>query len=176
VDPTLASAARFVATYHGDSALYEKFLNLAKTSQDPIIRDGALLSLANFRAPTLVQRTLDYAVSGQVRNQDAVFVLARLITARETREMAWDYIQNHWDQVKKQMTTMAGARLVAATGSFCTVESREHVTSFFATHKVAAADRTMKRAADSIDECIDLKSRQEPKLRAWLAGHAESSR
>jgi aminopeptidase N/puromycin-sensitive aminopeptidase len=176
VDPTLASAARLVATYHGDSALYDRFLNLAKTSQDPIIRDGALLSLANFRAPTLVKRTLDYAVSGQVRNQDAVFVLVRLITARQTREMAWDYIQNHWDQVNKQMTTMAGPRLVAATGSFCTAESREHVTSFFATHKMTAADRALKRAADSIDDCIDLKSRQEPKLREWLAGRTESSR
>jgi aminopeptidase N/puromycin-sensitive aminopeptidase len=47
------------------------------------------------------------------------------------------------------------------------------VASFFATHKVAAADRTLAKALDSIDACISLRAVQEPKLHAWLANQAK---
>jgi len=73
--------------------------------------------------------------------------------------------------VKAQFTTASGANVVSAAGAFCTVERRDDVASFFATHKVEAADRTLAKALDSIDACIKLRAQQEPKLHEWLASH-----
>ena len=59
--------------------------------------------------------------------------------------------------------------MVGATGAFCSAEKRDEVTSFFSTHKVDAAERTLKQVGDSINACIQLHEAQEPNLRKWLA-------
>ncbi|HEX4229738.1 MAG TPA: M1 family metallopeptidase [Bryobacteraceae bacterium] len=169
VEPTLATAARTVASTHGDATLYDQLVQLYKTSQDPIVRTGALESLTNFRDPALIHRTLAYVISDQVRTQDATYLLAALLMHRGSRDLTWQFIRENWDRVKSRITPLAASRLVYATGSFCTTEARDQVTAFFNEHKVAAADRAMKQAVDSINRCVDLREHQEPKLKAWLA-------
>jgi len=104
-----------------------------------------------------------------VRNQDSWIVLVLLLRQRESQDQTWDYIQHHWDKVHAQFTTNSGVRVVNATGSFCTVEKRDEVASFFATHKVDAAERTLAKAIDSINDCIQLRANQQPSLHQWLA-------
>ena len=168
LDSTLADAAVMVTTANGDAALYEKTLAASKDPSDPGQQTDALHTLARFRDPALVKRTLDYTVSGQVRNQDSWTVLAALLQNRETRDQTWAYIQQNWDRVHAQFTTNSGVRVVAATGSFCSVRQRDEVVSFFATHKVDASERTLAKAIDSMNDCIQLRATQEPNLRQWL--------
>jgi aminopeptidase N/puromycin-sensitive aminopeptidase len=169
IDPILTESAIAVTAVNGDAALYEKVLAASKDSRDAGLQSEALHTLARFRDPALVTRTLDYAVSGQVRNQDSWVLIVMLLTGRDTREQTWNYIQQNWDKVHAQLTTASGARIVGAAGSFCSVEKRDEVASFFATHKVDAAQRTLAKAIDNINDCVQLRSTQEPSLRQWLA-------
>jgi aminopeptidase N/puromycin-sensitive aminopeptidase len=41
--------------------------------------------------------------------------------------------------------------------------------SFFTTHKVPASERALSRAKDQINDCIELRSLQEPNLKTWIA-------
>jgi aminopeptidase N/puromycin-sensitive aminopeptidase len=168
LDPILTDSAVAITAANGDAALYEKVLAVSKDPSDPGLQSDALRTLAHFCDPALVTRTLDYAVSGQVRNQDSWIFIAILLANRDTREQTWSYIQQNWDKVHAQLTTSSGARIVNATGSFCSVEKRNEVASFFATHKVDAAQRTLAKAIDNINDCIQLRSAQEPGLRQWL--------
>jgi hypothetical protein len=43
------------------------------------------------------------------------------------------------------------------------------VQEFFSTHKVAASDKALKHAIESINGCIELRSLQELNLERWLA-------
>jgi aminopeptidase N len=168
LDPMLADAAVLVTSAEGDVALYEKILAASKNSNDPGEQTDALHTLARFRDPALVTRTLDYAVSGQVRNQDSWTVLVALLRDRVTRDQTWAYIQKNWDKVRAQFTTNSGVRVVAATGSFCSVKQRDEVVGFFASHKVDASERTLAKAIDSMDDCIQMRATQEPNLHQWL--------
>jgi aminopeptidase N/puromycin-sensitive aminopeptidase len=168
LDPTLSDAAVLVSTSGGDAALYDKVLAVSKNSNNPGEKTDALRALARFRDPALVKRTLDYTVSGEVRNQDSWIVLVALLKNRETRDQTWDYMQKNWDKVHAQLTISSGANVVSATGSFCTVERRDEVVNFFATHKVEATERTLAKAVDSINDCIQVSSTQEPDFHRWL--------
>jgi aminopeptidase N/puromycin-sensitive aminopeptidase len=169
VDPTLADSAVVIAAATGDATYYEKTLALSKDQQDPTIQSDSLHLLTRFQQPIFVNRTLDYAVSGEVRNQDSWILLAALLQQRQTQDQAWDYIRNNWPKVKAQFTTNSGVRVVAATGSFCTQKQRDEVTSFFSTHPVEASERTLAKSLDSIDACIQLRATQQPALHQWLA-------
>ena len=169
LDLKLAGAAIEVASVNGTTSLYEQILAASKDPRDPDAQTDALLTLARFRDPALVARTLDYTVSGQVRNQDSWAVFVELLKNSETRDQTWNYITSNWNKVRAQFTSNSGAHVVAATGQFCTVSKRDEVASFFATHKVDASERTLAKAIDSINDCIQMRATQEPKLHEWLA-------
>ncbi len=168
LDPALADAAVMVTTNNGDAALYEKLLAASKDAANPGQQTDALHDLARFRNPALVTRTLDYTVSGQVRNQDSWTIFVALLRDRETRDQTWSYIKTNWPQVHAQFTTNSGVRVVAATGYFCSASQRDDVAGFFATHKVDASERTLAKAIDNINDCIQTRATQEPALHQWL--------
>src|SRR5665213_205159 len=170
VDPSLARPAIYIATQNGDSHLFDQLQQLSKTSNDPGVQTTALFALANFHDPVLVRRALDYATSGQVRNQDSVFLFVYALRNRDTRPAAWDYMQKNWDKVHAQLTTMMGAYLVNATGSFCSEDKSQEVHAFFTAHPVEAAQRAVHLATDAIHDCTVLRAAQQPKLTTWLSG------
>jgi aminopeptidase N/puromycin-sensitive aminopeptidase len=168
LDAALSDSAVLVSASNGDAGLYDKLLAASKNSPDPGEKTDALRTLGRFRDPALVQRTLDYLVSGEVRNQDTWIVLVPLLRDRATRDQTWDYMQKNWDRVHAQLTVSSGAEVVRATGNFCTAERRDEVMKFFATHKIEASERTLAKAVDSINDCIQLRSGQEPDFHTWL--------
>ncbi len=172
VEPSLVRPAVFIATENGDSHLFDQLQQISKTSNNPEVQTTALFSLANFHDPALLRRALDYATSGQVRNQDSVFLFVMALRNRDTRPIAWDYIQKNWDKVHAQLTTMMGGYLVGATGTFCSAEKGQEVQTFFAAHPVMAAERAIKRATDSIHDCTVLQAAQQPRLTTWLSGQS----
>jgi aminopeptidase N len=171
VDPTLGQTALALAARNGDAALFDRLQEVAESSTNPEIQVGSLHLLATFEDPALVQRSLDYAVSGKVRNQDALFQFVIALHSDATREQAWKYTKSHWDSVKTLLTPEVGGSLVSSTGSFCSVEDRDDVSAFFATHKVPAAEHALQHAIEHINGCIELRSLQQPNLDKWLAAH-----
>ena len=169
VDATLSQAALAVAARNGDAQLFDRLQRIYETSTNPEYQENSLRLLAEFEDPALLQRALDYAVSGKVRNQDAVIQFVIALSIDENREQTWKYIQNNWDKVQAQFTTEMGAYLVGSTGHFCSADARASVESFFSTHKVAASDKALKHALESISSCIELRKLQEPNLKQWLA-------
>ncbi len=169
--PDLVDDAVGLAAINGDVPFYERVQVVSQKANDPGLQSEALQMLTRFRAPILSIRTLEYAVSGQVRNQDSWILIAIELSQPETRDVAWSWVQLHWDKVQAQLTTASGANVVAATGSFCTAAQRTQVASFFAEHPVPAAERSLAKALDNIDECVKLRAAQEPRLHEWLQSH-----
>ena len=106
------------------------------------MQEGALRLLPQFEDPALVARLLDYAVSGKVRSQDALRLVAEAMYSDANRKQAWAFVKSHWDAVKPLLTPEIGSGLVDSTGSF-SVEDRDDVMAFFADHKVPAAERAL---------------------------------
>ena len=169
IEPNLLDAAIALSAQNGSADFYNSIQTISEKADDPGLQGEAQEMLTRFRDTALVTRTLEYATSGKVRNQDSWILIAQELGQSETRGVAWPWVQAHWELVQAQLTTASGANLVSATGSFCTVEQRDQVQRFFAVHKVEAAERTLGKAVDSINACIQLKRTQEPKLKAWLA-------
>jgi len=168
VEATFAQRATGIAAVNGDAAFFDQLQKIFETSSNPQLQETALRLLAEFKDQSLEQRALDYTVSGKVRNQDAAIQLAIMLGSLETRDQAWQYIRQNWDKVQAQLTESSGSYVVGSTGNFCTTEARDQVESFFGTHKVAAAERTLARAKSQINDCIELRAAQEPKLKEWM--------
>jgi aminopeptidase N len=169
IDPNLGQTALSVAVRNGDATLFDTLQKIAETSVNPELQDGALRLLTQFEDPALVKRSLDYAASDKVRNQDSAIQFAMALENDETRDQAWKYIKANWDKVQAQFTTEMGAYLVSSTGAFCSAADRDDVEQFFAAHKVAASSLVLKHAIEHVNGCIELRNLQQPSLKQWLA-------
>ena len=168
VDPTLGKTALDVAAFNGDATLYDQLLKIYETSTNPEFQMGALNLLATFQNPALAQRSLEYALSGKVRNQDAAIQLTIALSMPGTRDLAWKFIQDNWGTVQTKLTPEMGQMLVGSTGSFCSESARDQVSRFFAEHKVGVATVALKHAVERINGCIELRNLQEPQLKKWI--------
>jgi aminopeptidase N len=175
VERDLADAALRAAAVNGDEAFYGKIMTAAKNPNSPEEYYMYLFTLADFSDPKLIQRTLDFAVSPDVRSQDALQVISGVMHNPAGEKLAWDFVLSHWDSVQKAGGPFASAEIVNSTGSFCDAQMRDQVEQFFAAHKIEAAERTYRQSIERINNCIALKSEQEPQLASWLGKQQGSS-
>ena len=152
----------------GDAALYEQYLAHAQAAKSPEEHERFLYSLAAFRDPALLIRTIDYALSDKVRTQTAPFLIAAALSNPAGRPATWNYVKAHWNTIASKIPAFAAGSLVYAAGNVCDAASRDDVDSFFKAHPLAGADRMMRETDERMNQCIDLRARQESKLAAWL--------
>lgn len=172
VDHELAGSAFPLAAINGGADFYDKVMTAMKNTKSPEEYYTYFFTLRDFTDPKLVQRTLEFAISPDVRSQDALQLVTGVLRNPAGQELAWDFIRQHWPELEKAGGPFASAQVVQATSSFCDAGLREQVTEFFTSHKVEAAERSYKQSIERINNCVDLKTQQEPQLASWLGQHS----
>ncbi len=175
VERTMAFTVFSLAAMDGDAALYDKILQRMKKAGSPEEYYLYLQALAQFSDPQLLQRTLDYALTPEVRSQDMIGVIAQVMENPAGQKLAWKFAKAHWPQIEKSFGGFGGGQVVAETGSFCDAGLRDEVKDFFASHRVPAAERTLKQSLERVNYCVDLKAQQTNQLAGWLEQHGKSA-
>jgi aminopeptidase N len=174
VDHQLAGSALGLAAIKGDADFYDKVMAALKNPKSPEEYYAYFFTLPQFTDPKLLQRTLDFAISPDVRSQDALQLVTGVLRNQDGEKLAWDFIRQHWTEIEKAGGPFASAQVVGATSGFCDAGMRDQVTEFYSAHKIAAAERTYRQSIERINNCIDLKSQQEPQLASWLGQHGNA--
>jgi aminopeptidase N len=167
---TVAPAVLRVAALTGDAALYDRSLDQIRTlSAQPEEYYRFFNALAWFQETALVQRTLAFALSPEVRTQDTAQVIAGLLTRPSSREAAWTFVKAQWPTLLQKLGTFQGIPgIVGAVGSFCSAKDAADLRQFFTANPVPSSERTLQQALERIDTCAALVARQQPALTAWL--------
>jgi puromycin-sensitive aminopeptidase len=167
VDPNLAGTWISIAAHFGDATDYESWLRIyrdrkaARRPPQECLR--YLYSLSQFRLPELTRRTLD-ELTGDIIPQEAFgSVLSQLLGRRHSQLMAWDFLRDHWDQVRDQVGDMGVSRVVASLGALPPDRINE-VEGFFRAHEPRGAERALARALERMRQYAELKDRLLPAL------------
>jgi aminopeptidase N/puromycin-sensitive aminopeptidase len=171
VDHQLAGGAFPLAAINGDAEFYDKLMTTLKNTKSQEEYYMYFFTLPQFSDQKLLQRTLDYAISPDVRSQDALQLVTSVLGNPAGQTLAWDFIRQRWAEIEKVGGPFASAQVVGATSVFCDAGLRDQVTEFFTAHRVEAAERTYKQSIERINNCVDLKSQQETQLASWLGQH-----
>jgi aminopeptidase N len=174
VERGMASGALALAALNGDESFYDRVMTATRNSKVPEEYYMYFYTLPEFNDPKLVQRTLDFGISPDVRSQDALGLITTVLANPAGQKLAWDFIQSHWDAVQKAGGPFASAQVVSTTNTFCDVRMRDQVVEFFAAHRIEAAERTYRQSIERINNCVDLKTQQEPQLASWLGQHGSA--
>jgi aminopeptidase N/puromycin-sensitive aminopeptidase len=124
----------------------------------------------------LTKRTLDYAMSSQVRTQDAPLIIAALMARPSTALDTWEYVKSNWGLIERSFGVFQGLLgVVRGAQNFCDPEIRNDVERFFNTHRIRGTEREARQALETIDHCIATREQQSKNLSEFLANWLQAS-
>lgn len=175
VDPSFARIALTEAAHWGDAGLFDRYMAALQQAHSPEQFYNVASAMSGFRDPQLVQRWLQVSLSDATRSQDALFLVAGVLSRYELRQIVWPWVKEHWSEMEKKATASGGTSIIGATGSFCDAELRDDVQQFFQVHKVPSGETVLRQAIEKMNACISFRERQEKNLTSWLGQHGGST-
>jgi aminopeptidase N len=174
LDHDLAVSALIITARNGDQTLYDRIMADLKAAKTPEIYFNDTSALARFSDPALIEKTLEYAISPNMRSQDAPYLISSVMRNPAAAKQAWSFVQARWSAIENLGGAFAGGVIVQATGSFCDSVMRNEVQAFFTSHPAPAAERSLKQSLEQMNYCVDLKTQQSSQLASWLR-HRDTS-
>jgi aminopeptidase N len=168
VEGTIIGPALDVAAENGDAARYDQFAEAMGHARNTEEYYHFLFALTSFRQPELAKRTLSLVDQGKIRQQDYVRLFLALLSESPAREIAWDYLKSHWNELAEKVTTFGGRGAVSALGGFCSVEKHDEIQQFFATHRAPGAERALQQSLERITNCVEFKQLQGDNMQKFL--------
>ncbi|MGH9216400.1 MAG: ERAP1-like C-terminal domain-containing protein, partial [Acidimicrobiales bacterium] len=169
VDPGLAAAALVVSATLGDETLHERLVERFRASDNPQDRERLLLALSRFRDPACLQRTLDTALSGTVRTQDAPYLLRETLTNRDNGAAAFAFITERWSEITDRFPANSIPRLVSGVRAVRDRPLAEQVVAFLADHPIPQAQQ-VRQHVERMWVTVALAERESERLAAYLSG------
>jgi puromycin-sensitive aminopeptidase len=139
-----------VARYGGED-IYEDLMKLYKKAALQEEKDRILKALCSFRKPSLLNKTLKFAFSPEVRAQDSYKSISLIFANPNGRNLAWKFLQTKWDYiVKKYSGGHLFSRFVEPLEFFTKKEQANEVEAYFKSHTAPGAERTVKQVIEKI--------------------------
>jgi puromycin-sensitive aminopeptidase len=165
--PDTESTILDIVATTGGEAEFESFLTRYRNPSTPQEENRYLYALASFDDPELATRTFDLAM-GEVRTQNAPFVLQSLVANRVTGPAIWQRITGEWDTMVSKFPSNILPRMLDGVRVLCNPPSlAAEVTRFIETHPLPAGGKTVEQILERLAVNVAFGEREG----GQLAGH-----
>jgi len=168
VDANVVAACIGSVAYTGGPEEYADFWQRFKNAPTPQEERRFLFSLAEFRDPALLQQSLDRAFAGEVRTQDAPFLISLTFYNRAGGELTWRFVTQHWDELLQTFPDNTIMRMVEGITALTRPEQAKETQAFFADHKVPDAGKRLDQALERQQIGVAFRERESSRLVEYL--------
>jgi puromycin-sensitive aminopeptidase len=168
VDRDLVPPIISILAYSGDRARYDEFKQHFKSARTPQEEQRYLFSLAHFRRMELLRATMDLTLSGEVRTQNAPYLMHALLVNTASRYEAWDYVKKHWEEMIRKFPDNALPRMCEAIVGLLERDSEVH--EFFQAHRVRLGGKIIDQHLERLRVAVAFRKREGANLAAALKG------
>lgn len=134
IHPNIRGSVFTIVLKHGGAKEYDVVLDRFRTAPTSDEKTTALRCLGAAEDPALIKRTLDLAMSDEVKNQDIYMPLGGLRNHTAGIDARWAWLKGNWDAMYKRLPPslgMLGTVVQLTTSSFCTEAQLNDVKAFF---------------------------------------------
>ena len=168
VDPNVVSALVAILAHTGDATRYDEFNERFRTASTPQEERRYLFSLAAFQPKALLERTLVRTVSGEIRTQDAPFLISAILGNVYGRELAWDFLKANWEKMDQLFPKQGLRRMCGGIVSLATSELERDVRDFFTARKIDLGGKTLDQYLEQLRIAVTVRERDSLALRTYL--------
>ncbi|EDW72803.2 uncharacterized protein Dwil_GK16986 [Drosophila willistoni] len=136
----------------GDKDIFEEMLGLYRSTDLHEEQDRISRALGCIGDVKLLRRVIDFAMSGEVRAQDSVFVIVAVAINPKGRDMAWEFFkENNKLLLQRYQGGFLLTRLIKyLIENFASEEKALEVEEFFKNNQIPGCERTVSQAVETI--------------------------
>jgi puromycin-sensitive aminopeptidase len=160
VDPNVVPAVVSILAHSGGEDLYNEFTKEYKAARTPQEEQRYLFSLAGFRKQNLLSQTLERSISGEVRTQNAPYLVQSVLNNVAGRELAWQFFKSKWDTMVQLFPENSIPRMCEGVTCLVAPELEDEVRQFFDTHKVKQGGKTIDQHLERLRVAVLFQKRE----------------
>ncbi|KAL2415719.1 Aminopeptidase 2 [Exophiala dermatitidis] len=181
IHPNLRASVLAMVLRDGGVKEWEAVLARYHTAPTADEKNTCLRSLGRARSPELIKKTLDLALSGEVKMQDIYMPIGGLGTTSEGIEKRWEWMCNNWDVLVEKLPpsmTMLSSVVSICVAGFTKEDQMAKVEHFFHDKDKKGFDRSLQQSLDSIRAKANWLKRDGDDVTGWLKenGYLEKGR
>jgi len=151
--PDLQGVVCSLAAWQGDDETHEIITSLYRAAQSQEEKTRYLRALSGFQDVNLLNKTLDFSLSSEVRPQDTFLPFVVASNNPYGRDIIWSWIQKNWEEIKVKYD--AGGRLLLnrMIKSVSVVADRgkeEQIKNFFEKKQIPGTERTLTQTIEKL--------------------------
>jgi puromycin-sensitive aminopeptidase len=174
VDPNLMPALVSILAFSGDGSRYEQFTDRFRLAKTPQEERRYLFSLAAFRQESLLERTLSKTLNGEIRVQDAPFIVSAVMSNVYGKRLGWEFVKTNWDRMDRLFPKQGLRRMCGGITGLASVELERDVREFFTSRKIDLGGKTLDQYLEQLRIVVNFKERHGHALHTYLEAHSRT--
>ena len=166
IDPEMLEAVTTIVSLIGGEIEFNLLKNKFKNVETPQEKIRALYALANFQSAELVKNACDFALSNEVRTQDAPSLIYFLIANRNYGNVAWDIIKTRWNEINQKYNSSFSSIIyaISSVSLLNTPQQFADVKDFFSKNPIQTSKQKLDQIIERQGVNVDLRIREETRL------------
>ncbi|MEA2000292.1 MAG: M1 family aminopeptidase, partial [Actinomycetota bacterium] len=169
VDADVAAAATTIVAANGAVAEFDRFMELRSDANSPQDEVRFLRAAAAVPEKETAARLVEMILAGEIRSQDANWVLAVLLGHRDTGAAVWALVKENWDAVLASMPPQNRRRMLDLIMYRSEPEIAADIETWFESHSVGGADKFTAQQLERLRIRVGLREREGERLGTVLA-------
>jgi puromycin-sensitive aminopeptidase len=160
VDAEVAEAALVVTASNGTIEDFDVLMENFREAKDPQAEIRYLRAATAIPDPLAAEKMISMVLEGDIRSQDANWVLARLIGNRDTGSMSWDLITENWDAVLASMPVLNSRRLLDLVQYRSEPDVAASIMRWLETHPIPSGGKHVAQKMEQLQVRVALRERE----------------
>jgi puromycin-sensitive aminopeptidase len=169
VDPNVLPAIIAILAHTGQEARYQEYVQRFKHAATPQEERRYLYSLALFQPRELLSETLMKSINGEIRTQDAPFIVRMVMTSVYGRELGWGFVKKEWDTMDRLYPKNGLRRMCEGITGLVTPELERDVRRFFEERKIDLGGKTLEQYLEQLHIGVTLRERDGESVKRYLS-------
>jgi puromycin-sensitive aminopeptidase len=173
VDAEVAEAALMITASNGSIENFDDFIATSETTKDPQTRIKLLRAATAIPDPTAAEKMIQMILDGDIRSQDAFWVLARLIGNRDTGVRSWEMVTENWDAILASIPVLNGRRMLDLVQYRSEPDVAASIMQWLETHSIPSGEKHVAQKMEQLQVRVALREREGYRLGEALAATSD---
>jgi puromycin-sensitive aminopeptidase len=164
VDANVADAATGIVAANGGRTEFNRFLELRGAASSPLEEVRFLRAAAAVPEKETATKLVEMILAGEVRSQDANWLLARLLGHRDTGVTVWELVKQNWDAILNSMPPQNRRRMLDLIMYRSEPEVAADVAAWLEANPVGGAEKYTAQQMERLQIRVGLREREGERL------------
>ena len=115
-------------------------------------------------------------MDGEIRSQDAPYVVRSILASVWGRGLAWEFVKGHWETMRRLYPPSAFRRLFDGVSALVRPEWEAEVRAFFPAHGIELGGKILEQYLEQLRVAVRFREREAARIAAYLVREMGLSR